>query len=126
VRTAIIVAFVGLILPASAHAAMDCGQANPRATRTIFEQGGYAQGANPTHTGYKAALPTITEHADHTRSATFPLYNWSTAEPAGTLTVQLQIVYLVCNPLGPPPYQIQPAGTPGTCPYIYLKGYPAV
>lgn len=55
-----------------AHAAMPCGQANTETTRTIFEQGEFAKGANPTHTRYKAARPTIIEHPDHTCTAPLP------------------------------------------------------
>lgn len=128
VRTTIIAVFVGLILPAAADAAMPCGQANPDTTRAILEQGQYAHGANPTHTRYEAGLPTITEHTDHTCTATFPLYTWDDA-PAGTLTLQLTIVYLACVP---DPANLAarcttvPPGTPGACPFIYLKGYPEV
>jgi len=125
VRNFLIAIFVSLIVPTRAHAMMDCGQANPAQTRAIFEQGEYARGANPTHTRYKSALATITEHADHTCIAPFPLYSWENT-PAGTLTAQLEIVYIVCVPSGPPPWRARPEGTPGTCPYIHLKGYPAV
>jgi hypothetical protein len=102
-------------------------QANPDTTRAIFEQGEYAKGANPTHTRYKSARPTISEHPDHTCTAVFPLYNWATDTPAGTLTVQLEIVYLPCAPdpnnLTARYITVAP-DTPGACPFIYLKGYP--
>lgn len=116
-------------LAVPAHAVMPCGQANPDTTRAIFEQGEYAKGANPRHTRYKSARPTITEHADHTCTALFPICDWATDTPAGTLTLQLEIVYLPCVPdpnnLAARYITVAP-GTPGSCPFIYLKGYPEV
>lgn len=131
VRVLLLTSFVtaGLSwLPVPAHAAMDCGQANPAQTRAIFEQGEYAKGSNRRHTRYKAGLPTITERADRTCTAIFPLYVWATDAPAGNLTVQLEILYLPCVP---DPnnlaarYRTLPPGTLGSCPFIHLKDYPA-
>ena len=124
-RTTIITAFVGLTLPAFAHAAIPCGQADPRTTRAIFEQGEYAKGCQ-LHAHALQGRPTDNYRTRRSHLHRHLPFVYLGNTPAGELTVQLLIVYVACVPSGPPPYKIQPPDTPGTCPYIYLRGYPEV
>jgi hypothetical protein len=116
--------------PSSAN--MRCGQADPHETQMIFNRGDFANGANPGHHHYKAAAPPmITELANHTCIARFPVVEWNReqpdvpAVPAGEVTVQLEIVYLPCDILKRlPPYTTVAPNTPNACAFIHLRFFP--
>lgn len=110
--------FLMLLLSGTpAIAARDCASVKPSDIRLAFETYPYAK-SNKLVT----ELPIIEKQADGTCRTILHTHEVGSGGPAGTLVLQLLVVYYMCTE-GPESIMVM-ADTPGACPWLRLEGYP--